>query len=462
SGQLGGTLTGTITQGTHTITLSGVTYNTIENGVQIRVERTSGDNLTPGISAPFNVYAQASQLVFVGVPARSQVNKKMASFKVEARRTDNSVDSNYIGTVTISKATGPGNVFGTLEKPLQYGVALFDSVEMDTPGEYTLSASTPGLPSATSPTITVIAQVFPWVENFEYIAGTSVGYNGWSPHSSSGANPILVVEPGLTYSGYVSSGIGNAAKIDTTGEDVNRTYTSQTSGTIYAAFMVNIDAATAGGDYFFHLSTNPLSTTYFDGRVYVKKDASNNLAFGLSKRTETAIYTDFVYSLNTTYLVVLKYEIVSGTQNDKVSLFIFSSGVPPTEPVTPTIGPLSPANADPTNIGSVALRQGTAANAPRVIIDGIRIATSWLDALGIQPGVATQLAITSVNNGVNPSVNIPFNVVVQAQDALGNPAYVTQNTDVQLFVHTGSGQLGGTLTGTITQGTQTITLSGVT
>ncbi|MCS7258207.1 MAG: hypothetical protein NZ601_02410, partial [candidate division WOR-3 bacterium] len=219
-------------------------------------------------------------------------------------------------------------------------------------------------------------------ENFNYSAGTALTATGnWTAHSGGGTNPILVVEPGLTYSGYVSSGIGNAAKIDTTGEDVNRTYTSQTSGTIYAAFMVNVTKATTSGDYFFHLSSNPINTTYFDGRVYVKKDASNNLAFGLSKRTETAIYTDFVYSLNTTYLVVLKYEIVSGTQNDKVSLFIFSSGVPSTEPVTPTIGPLSPATADPTDIGSVALRQG-GTGAPSLYIDGIRIATSWLDALG--------------------------------------------------------------------------------
>ncbi|MEO0092079.1 MAG: T9SS type A sorting domain-containing protein [candidate division WOR-3 bacterium] len=300
-------------------------------------------------------------------------------------------------------------------------------------------------------------------ENFNYDVGTALTATGnWTAHSGSGSNPILVTEPGLTYSGYVGSGIGNAAKVDTTGEDVNRTFTAQTSGIVYAAFLVNVTKATTTGDYFFHFSTNPLNNTYFNGRIFVKKDASDNLAFGLSKYTEPATYSDSVYSLNTTYLLVLKYEIIAGTNNDIVSLFVFSSGVPSSEPGTPTIGPLSPALTDASNIGSVALRQGTASNAPRVIVDGIRVATTWLDALGITSGVATKLAITSVNNGISPSVNTPFNVVVQAQDALGNPANVTQNTDVQLYLHTGTGTLGGNLTGTIQAGTNTITISGVT
>ncbi|MEO0072233.1 MAG: T9SS type A sorting domain-containing protein, partial [candidate division WOR-3 bacterium] len=411
TGTLGGNLTGTIQAGTNTITISGVTYNTIETGVQIRVERTSGDILEPGISEPFNVLDQASQLAFVNVPARAQLNIKMAPFTVEARRPDNSVDPNYTGTVTITKLTGPGNVYGALEKTCVGGIATFDSVCFDEPGDYTLSATAPNLTGATSSTITVLPVVIPLVEDFDYTAGTSLTYNGWSPHSAAGSNSVMVTSPGLTYTGYLSSDIGNAAKVDTTGEDVNRTFTQQTSGSIYVAFLVNVTKATNNGDYFFHLGPYTIGNTYV-GRIYVKKDASDNLAFGLSKGTEAATYTDHVYSLNTTYLMVLKYEIVSGAQNDRVSLFIFSSGVPSSEPLTPTIGPISPSSSDPVNIGSVALRQGTAQNAPRVIVDGIRIGTSWGVVSGVEPPIITNVA----RSPKNPLKNQPVMVTAKIYD----------------------------------------------
>ncbi len=62
------------------------------------------------------------------------------------------------------------------------------------------------------------------------------------------------------------------------------------------------------------------------------------------------------------------------------------------------------------------------------------------------------LAITSVNNGFNPTYGTAFSVVVQAQDVNGNPASVLADTAVTLSVNTGTGILGGTLTGTIMAG----------
>jgi Bacterial Ig-like domain (group 3) len=78
------------------------------------------------------------------------------------------------------------------------------------------------------------------------------------------------------------------------------------------------------------------------------------------------------------------------------------------------------------------------------------------------PGSASKLAITSVNGGANPAVGTPFSVVVQSQDSGGNPSNVIANTGVSLSLNTGTGILGGTLTGTITAGTNSVTISGVT
>ena len=70
TGTLGGTVTGTITAGTNSVTISGVTYSKAENGVVLTATRTSGDTLTAGDSAPFNVQkaAQATLTLNAGTP----------------------------------------------------------------------------------------------------------------------------------------------------------------------------------------------------------------------------------------------------------------------------------------------------------------------------------------------------------------------------------------------------------
>jgi hypothetical protein len=76
--------------------------------------------------------------------------------------------------------------------------------------------------------------------------------------------------------------------------------------------------------------------------------------------------------------------------------------------------------------------------------------------------VATKLAITSVNGGSSPTVGTPFNVVIQALDDAGNPQNARSNTAVSLSLNTGTGALGGTLTGTILAGTNSVTITGIT
>jgi len=89
------------------------------------------------------------------------------------------------------------------------------------------------------------------VEEFDYSAGELLTNHGWTAHSGSGTQPVTVNNGGLTFSGYASGGLGNSALLDNNGEDVHRTFTSQSSGTVYAAFLVKINTFTNG--YFLHL-----------------------------------------------------------------------------------------------------------------------------------------------------------------------------------------------------------------
>ncbi len=185
----------------------------------------------------------------------------------------------------------------------------------------------------------------------------------------------MTTSPGLSYAGYSSPNIGNAVTLTTSGEDDNRAFTAQTAGSVYCSFLVNVAAAKTAGDYFLHFGSSS-----FHGRVWCKRDASNNLAFGLSKFSTTASYTGFTYALNTTYLVVVKYTFNTGsTTDDVVSLFI-NPVVGGAEP-SPTVTLTETASTDATSLAAIALRQGTATDAPNAVLDGIRVGTTWSDVV---------------------------------------------------------------------------------
>jgi hypothetical protein len=78
------------------------------------------------------------------------------------------------------------------------------------------------------------------------------------------------------------------------------------------------------------------------------------------------------------------------------------------------------------------------------------------------PLAATKLSIVSVNGGTDPYVSTAFDVVVNSLDLNNNIANVTSSTNVLLSLVTGTGSLGGTLSGTIPSGASSVTIAGVT
>ena len=89
-------------------------------------------------------------------------------------------------------------------------------------------------------------------------------------------------------------------------------------------------------------------------------------------------------------------------------------------------------------------------------------AHNWAASIVTYKARPVKLAITSVNGGANPTAGSGFPVVIQSQSAAGTPANVVSATGVSLSLKTGTGVLGGTLTGTIAAGTNQVTITGVT
>lgn len=257
----------------------------------------------------------------------------------------------------------------------------------------------------------VNAQTLLLEENFDYTAGTNLTSNGWTAHSGTGTNPITVNSGGLTYSGYSSSGIGNAALVDNTGEDVNRSFTSQTAGTIYYSFLVQVNAVANG--YFIHLMN---TNTTFAARVFIQT-ATGGFNFGVSN-SSTGVFGTTVFSTGTTYLCVVKYDF----STSDVKLWVFSSGVPPTEGSAGT-PEASTTGSGQASISAIGLRQYSSSQ--NVIVDGIRVGTSWDYA----PLPVELTSFTAVTRGKNVELrwatatevnNYGFEIEKRMKDELGS------------------------------------------
>ncbi len=288
-------------------------------------------------------------------------------------------------------------------------------------------------------------------DNFDYPANTNLTDYGWTAHSGAGNNPIQVVSPGLIYSGYPGTGIGNAVSLissTSSAEDDNHNFSEQTSGGVYAAFMVNVSDAPTVGTYFFHLGPTTLGTT-FRGKVFAQQDGSNNLAFGIAKANNAdVVYSSYTYALNTTYLIVMEYVFNGGSADDVIKLWVnpdISGNEPPAD-VTQT-----DSGSDADNLGTVALRQGSGGAA--LVLDGIRIGTTWQSVTSgtvVNPPVISSL--TSDPFPANQAFDITCDVTIAtgAVDSVKLFYYTDldpANTDSMLMTYVSGDQYSANLNG---------------
>lgn len=230
-------------------------------------------------------------------------------------------------------------------------------------------------------------------EDFDYPALDLLTAHGWTAHSGAGTQPIDVVSPGLTFIGYPSSGIGNAALLDNTGEDDNAQFPSVTSGSVYFSFMFKVDAIATG--YFTHLAPNPMTTDY-RARFWVS-GSGTDLRLGLSFASSDTTFAAATYATGTTYLAVIKYQVVAGDLNDVASVYIFAPGspLPAVEPATPTILVANATTSIDIQPGSVCLRQFNSGQ--NITVDGIRVTPSWDQVVPVE---LSSFTANAVNNNV--------------------------------------------------------------
>ena len=210
-------------------------------------------------------------------------------------------------------------------------------------------------------------------DEFDYEEGAleTVSSSAWT--SNNGADAVIVVPGSLTYPGYSASTGGRVALDGSEAfELVSRTYAAQTSGTVYASFLLWVDSNLPG------MTNDPFLAvgTYGTARIIVLGDGgdgSSGFRLCISKVSLNTSCTGSIPS-QTTHLIVAAYAFGPGSGDDVASLWVNPATLPgagsaPDADVTESTG------ADETALDRVVFENQP--NLPLVYVDGLRVAASW-------------------------------------------------------------------------------------
>ncbi|CAA7194925.1 lectin-like domain-containing protein [Chryseobacterium potabilaquae] len=208
-------------------------------------------------------------------------------------------------------------------------------------------------------------------ESFNYPSGTLLTNAHWS-QQAGGSPSVTVANGNLTYPNTISNNIGSKVSLSSSGQDVYHSFTSASLDVsnpgVYSSLIVNVSQAQAIGDFFFALGASGPNAS-----VYIRSNGIG-FSFGVGKTAASAEYETTVRPFNTNIMLVLKYEFVTGAQNDEIKLYVNPSLA--SEPVTADIV-TAPAIGDVGLLTYAFLYQGNASNAPTLEVDGINVGRSW-------------------------------------------------------------------------------------
>jgi len=274
--------------------------------------------------------------------------------------------------------------------------------------------------------VSVNAQLLMY-EPFDYTPSNSNGLFTQSGGIWSNVNTgdsILVSGGSLTFPGLLQSS-GNKITFDGSGTDNYRLFTPQTSGSIYASFVLNITSLgtlNSSGTYVLNL-VSTTSNSAFGACVWLKMGAiPGTYNIGISNRSNSLpTYSSINFDINSTQFIVLAYTIVPGDANDISSIWINSNqfaGPEPANPVTASGG----VDFLASGVGRILLRQpGSNSAAPFLEIDEIRVGTTWEAVTPACTGSITYFADIDGDSFGNPNNSI--------QSCSAPFGYVTDNTD---------------------------------
>jgi|GEM_PF-6802554 len=239
---------------------------------------------------------------------------------------------------------------------------------------------------------------FIWEETFPYGTTSDIESVTANWTSELGNDPVPIVSGSLSYPNYPTNSGGDKISLLPDGYSIWRSFTSQSSSgvSVYVSFLVDVSDASDGGDYFFVINADGAHGG-IHSKVFVKK-VSSKLEFGIDRTDGTPIYTSGSYNFGETHLLVVKYTIAGGVNDDVVRLYV-NPDLSGAEPSTGYLEDLDNGQPDLANLGEVEFGGIPSTSVSSLYVDGIRVATAWSDApLPIQ---LTNFAAIAGRSGVD-------------------------------------------------------------
>lgn len=236
-------------------------------------------------------------------------------------------------------------------------------------------------------------------ESFDYAEGNLYGNGKWVKYGKKTTAPIQVAKSPLTFAGYQDNAAGNAVRLTKeSGEYCQVLFrdkgTDAAKGTVYYSALVNVSELPSGSRtaaFMALTGANLLDATKFgdaeagsEGAGLFAQASGEGFKLGVSRNVanlgnvKTSVaWADEECALGTTYLVVVKYEIVDGADNDRISLWI-NPAKGDAEPTASVVADEESAESL-ADVRGIELRQGSSsvAKTPVAVIDEVRVASTW-------------------------------------------------------------------------------------
>lgn len=258
-------------------------------------------------------------------------------------------------------------------------------------------------------------------------AGTGLG--SWSIIPSANITDDVTIVASPTWTNTVlPAATGNAITFVGSGIDPELKFTNTTSGKLYSSFVFNaVDApasivastttdpnySTPTGFYSF-MAQSPSTTTpgtfnndYTSAVMFRKNIATSKYNLGLSKSSNVneCVWSSTEYDFNTQHIIVISYENIGDADplNQVAKLWI--DPATSTQPAVTTLSQNQPTTAvSRDHIDRIKIVQASSTSTPTMIIDEIRVATNWEQALSVTLGT-TAVTTSELKMYPNPVTN---------------------------------------------------------
>lgn len=236
-------------------------------------------------------------------------------------------------------------------------------------------------------------------ESFDYAEGNLYGNGKWVKYGKKTTAPVQVANSPLTFAGYQDNAAGKAVRLTKeSGEYCQVLFrdkgTDAAKGTVYYSALVNVSELPSGSRtaaFMALTGANSLDATKFgdaeagsEGAGLFAQASGEGFKLGVSRNVanlgnvKTSVaWADEECTLGTTYLVVVKYEIIDGADNDRISLWV-NPAKGDAEPAASVVADEKSAESL-ADVRGIELRQGSSsvAKIPVAVIDEVRVASTW-------------------------------------------------------------------------------------